>query len=64
MPFSVRRLPPSVRGGRAAAQEESPFADEAQVVGRFELGNPVVEETDAVRLTKAIQFVEPDRPLA
>ena len=40
------------------------LADEAQVVGRFEVGNPVVEETDAVRPTKAIQFVEPDRPLA
>src|SRR5215475_3046880 len=40
------------------------FADEAQVVGRFEVGNPVVEETDAMRLAKAIQLVEPDRPLA
>jgi hypothetical protein len=39
------------------------LADEAQVVGRFEIGNPVVEEADAVRLAKAIQFVEPDRPL-
>ena len=39
-------------------------ADEAQVVGRFEVANPVVEETDAVRLAKAIQFVESDRPLA
>src|SRR5512144_2024714 len=40
------------------------LADEAQVVGRFEVGNPVVEKTDTVRLAKAIQFVEPDRPLA
>jgi hypothetical protein len=39
-------------------------ADDAQVVGRFEVGNPVVEETDTVRFAKAIQFVEPDRPLA
>ena len=38
------------------------LADEAQVVGRFEVGNPVVEETYAVRPAKAIQFVEPDRP--
>src|SRR5262249_44265185 len=40
------------------------LADEAQVVSRFEVGNPVVEKTDAVRLAKAIQFVEPDRSLA
>jgi hypothetical protein len=40
------------------------LADDAQVVGRFEVGNPVVEETDTVRPAKAIQFVEPDRPLA
>lgn len=40
------------------------LADDAQVVGRFEVGNPVVEETDTVRLAKTIQFVEPDRPLA
>jgi hypothetical protein len=40
------------------------LADEAQVVSRLEVGNPVVEEPDAVRLAKAIQFVEPDRSLA
>jgi hypothetical protein len=40
------------------------LADDAQVVGRLEVGNPVVEETDAVRPAKAVQFIEPDRPLA
>ena len=40
------------------------LADDAQVVSRFEVGNPVVEETDTVRPAKAIQFAEPDRPLA
>ena len=38
------------------------LADDAQVVGRFELGDPVVEELDAVRFAQAIQFVEPDGP--
>src|SRR5262245_30239565 len=40
------------------------LADEAQVVGRFEVGNPVVEEPDTMRRTQAIQFVKPDRPSA
>ena len=39
------------------------FADDPQVIGGFQVGNPVVEEPDAVRLAKAIQFLEPDRPL-
>jgi hypothetical protein len=40
------------------------LADDAQVVGRFELSDPIVEELDAVRPAQAIQFVEPDRSLA
>jgi hypothetical protein len=51
---ALRRGP--VRGGL--------LADDTHVVGRLEVGDPVVEETDTVRLAKAIQFVEPDRPLA
>ncbi len=40
------------------------LADDAQVVGGFELGDPVVEEFDAVRFAQAIQFVESDGALA
>jgi len=40
------------------------LADDAQVVGRFEVGNPVVEETDTMWLAQPIQFVEPDGSLA
>ena len=46
--------------GRKALGRCAPelLADEAQVVGRLEVGDPVVEEADAVRLAKAIQFIE------
>src|SRR6202008_2515345 len=40
------------------------LADYAEVVGRFQIGDPVVEKWDAVRRAEAIQFVEPDRALA
>ena len=40
------------------------LADNAQVVFGFEVLDPVIEEADAVRLAKLIQFVEPDRLLA
>ena len=50
------------RGSPTPTPGSELLADEAKVVGRFEVGNPVVEETDAVRLAKAIQLVEPDGP--
>ena len=58
---------PAMDGDQTSSMMSPPaaelLADEAQVVGRFEVRNPVVEETNAVRLAKVIQFVEPDRPL-
>ena len=38
------------------------LADNTQVVGGFEVLGPVIEEADAVRLAKLIQFVEPIGP--
>src|SRR5574341_121457 len=43
--------------------EAALFADKAQAVGRFEVGNPVSKESDAGRRAEAVQFVEPNRSL-
>lgn len=62
------RLTPSARhrgrsrAPRALASEL--LSHNAQVVGGFEVWDPVVEEADAVRLAEAIQLVDPDRPAA